>query len=203
MKTRIFSALLFTVSFFFLWGCAPKGWQQSQDEYKKGNIHAAVQWAAATLVEKPNYEDAILFLQKVLPEIYDDYLKQSKVSESKKDWDQAVLIYKNIVWFGEVVAKIPPQINEDTKEKIVFATLDVSEELENATNKAAEAHYNKGLSFENSSKSKEAAKEYSKAIEYVPATKMLKKDTKECVRTRLKEWLLCPLKTSVVKPSSE
>lgn len=150
------------------YGCSPKAWEFAQKEYSQGNIYEAVKWSASTLKEKPNYKDAIVFLSSVLPTTYNDLYPKAKSSESRSDWDNAVGIYRQITRISDVVKTIPPQTDEDTKAIVKFETKDVSSELENAINKAAEKHYNAGINLENSSRSKDAAKEYTKALEYIP-----------------------------------
>jgi tetratricopeptide (TPR) repeat protein len=162
--------LLFCCAFFIilLWGCTPKGWEYAQKEYAQGNNYEAVKWTASTLREKPNYKDAVVFLSNVLPTIYNDLHQKAKASESRNDWDNAVAWYRQLKSISDIVQSIPPQTDEDTKAVVKFETKDVSSELDNAINKAAELHYNAGVNLENSSRSKEAAKEYTKALEYIP-----------------------------------
>ena len=158
--------VLFLVS--LLGGCSPKSWESAQKEYSKGNIYEAVRLSARTLKEKPNFTEAIVFLSDVLPSTYNDLYQKAKSSEAKNDWDNAVDMYRQITEISDVAKSILPQTNEDTGETVKFETKDVSSELENAINKAAELHYNAGLNFEDLSKSKDAAKEYTKALEYIP-----------------------------------
>lgn len=167
MKNVFYLFIAFLVVAIF-YGCSPKTWEFAQREYANGNIYEAVKWSASTLKEKPNYKDAIVFLSSVLPTTYNDLYPKAKSSESRSDWDNAVGIYRQITRISDVVKTIPPQTDEDTKAIVKFETKDVSSELENAINKAAEKHYNAGINLENSSRSKDAAKEYTKALEYIP-----------------------------------
>ncbi len=162
---NLFGVLLFVTIFY---SCTPKSWELAQREYSKGNIYEAVMWSASTLREKPNYKDAIVFLTGVLPTTYNDLNQKAKSSESRNDWDNAVDIYRQIAKISDIVKSILPQTDEDTKTVVKFETKDVSSELENAINKAAELHYNAGVNLENSSRSKDAAKEYTKALEFIP-----------------------------------
>jgi len=161
-----FFVVLFSVAVFF--GCSPKAWEFAQQEYSRGNIYEAVKWSASTLREKPNYTDAIVFLSDVLPTTYNNLSQKAKTAESKNDWDTAVDVYRQIAQISDIAKSILPQTNEDTKAIVKFETKDVSSELENAINKAAELHYNSAINLENSSRTKDAAKEYTKALSYIP-----------------------------------
>jgi len=164
---NVFSLFIILFTIVLFWGCTPKAWEYSQVEYSKGNIYEAVKWSASTLKENPNYKEAIVFLSDVLPSTYNDLYQEAKSSEAKNDWDNAVEIYRQITKISDVAKSILPQTDEDTEAIVKFETKDVSSELENAINKAAELHYKAGINFENSSRSKDAAKEYTKALEYI------------------------------------
>ena len=165
---NVFYLFVVLLSVAIFYGCTPKAWEFAQREYSNGNIYEAVKWSASTLREKPNYKDAIVFLSGVLPTTYNDLYQKAKSSESRKDWDNAVSLYRQLKSISEIAQTIPPQTDEDTKAVVKFETKDVSSELDNAINKAAELHYNAGVNMENSSRSKDAAKEYTKALEYIP-----------------------------------
>lgn len=158
--------VLLLISLFV--GCTPKEWEYAQKEYSQGNIYEAVKWSAKTLREKPNYKDAIVFLSDVLPSTYNNLYQEAKSAEAQKNWDKAVYIYRQITKISDVAKSILPQKDEDTNTIVKFETKDVSSELGNAINKAAESHYNAGVNFENSSRPKDAAKEYTKALEFIP-----------------------------------
>jgi tetratricopeptide (TPR) repeat protein len=165
---NIFYLFVVLLSVTIFYGCTPKAWELAQSEYSRGNIYEAVKWSASTLREKPNYKDAIVFLSDVLPTTFNNLYQKAKSSEARNDWDNAVDIYRQITKISDVAKSILPQTDEDTKAVVKFETKDVSSELENAINKAAELHYNAGVNFENSSRSKDAAKEYTKALEFIP-----------------------------------
>ncbi|HAY34160.1 MAG TPA: hypothetical protein DCY06_08480 [Bacteroidetes bacterium] len=167
MKNIFYLFLVFLTATIF-WGCSPKSWEFAQNEYSRGNIYEAVKWSASTLREKPNYKDAVVFLSNVLPTTYNDLYQKAKSSEARNNWDDAVGWYRQLKAISDIAQSIPPQTDEDTKAVVKFETKDVSSELDNAINKAAEFHYNAAVNFENSSKSKDAAKEYTKALEYIP-----------------------------------
>ncbi len=167
MKKIFYLFVVLLTAVIFL-GCSPKSWEIAQREYSNGNIYEAVKWSASTLREKPNYKDAVVFLSNVLPTTYNDLYQKAKSSESRNDWDNAVTLYRQLKSISDIAQSIPPQTDEDTKAIVKFETKDVSSELDNAINKAAELHYNAGLNLENSSRSKDAAKEYTKALEFIP-----------------------------------
>lgn len=160
--TIVFGIILLAIS-----GCAPKMWEYAQKEYAAGNMFYAIKYSAETLHEKPNYKDAITMLKNTIPMMYGSLLEKAKDYESHEDWDSAVDTYKQIKSISDIAESIPPQTDEDSKEVIKFNTKNVSNELENAINHAAEKHYKMALNYENGYRSKDAAKEYSRAMDYV------------------------------------
>jgi len=165
---NVFYLFVVLLSVAIFYGCTPKAWEYAQTAYSSGDIYNAVKWTASTLKEKPNYKEAVAFLSNILPTSYNDLSQKAKSYEARNDWDNAVSVYRYITSISDVVKTILPQTDEDTKAIVKYEAKDVSSELDNAINKAAELHYNAGLNLENSSRSKDAAKEYTKALEYIP-----------------------------------
>ena len=160
-------SLLCSISFVLLVGCAPKMWEYAQKEYAAGNMFYAIKYSVETLREKPNYKDAVVLLKNILPITYNSLQEKVDNYKATEDWDNVVDTYKQIQSISEIVETIPPQTDEDTKEVTKFDSKNVSQELENAINHAAEKHYKTALGYERTSNSKEAAKEYRRAMDYV------------------------------------
>jgi TolB-like protein len=176
MKTTVNNRTPITVGFLLfatlvLWGCAPQAWKSAEHAYQSGDIVSSVRYTAQTLREKPGYEDAINFITRIFPSTYEDYYSRAKRAESINDWDEAFKLYTTIKTLSDIVAGIPKQTDPNTKTLIQFPTKNVESEIQVATNKAAEKHYQNALSLENAGKHKDAAKAFTRALEYISGYK--------------------------------
>lgn len=160
-------AVLFSLIIFAGAGCSPASWSHAERAFKAGDMVAAVRYAVQTLREEPGYADAVDFLALELPRSYDNYNTRAQRAERAGDWDEAYNLYGDILAMSDAVRGLPPQIHEDTKQTVTFATRDVESEYQNARKRAAEKHYNAGLSYEGQGMAKDAAKEFSRALDYI------------------------------------
>ena len=165
----LFLSLITTV--LLISGCAPASWNLAQKSYQQGDIVGAVRYSAQTLREKPNYGKAVAFLRDELPRTYDGLLQKAKNAESAKNWDDAHQFYKTIKTLSDLVASLPRQTDPQTKISINFQTKDVNAEITKSAENAAEKHYQDGLSLEKGGKNKDAAKKFSKAMEFISGYK--------------------------------
>ena len=148
-------------------GCGPASWSHAERAFKAGDMVAAVRHAVQTLREEPGYADAVDFLSRELPRAYDDYSVRAQRAERAGDWDEAHRLYTDILAMSDAVRGLPPQVHEDTKQTVTFATKDVEKEYQNARKNAADKHYKAGLSFETQGMAKDAAKEFSRTLDYI------------------------------------
>ena len=148
-------------------GCGPASWSHAERAFKAGDMVAAVRYAVQTLREEPGYADAVDFLARELPRSYDDYSTRAQRAERAGDWDEAYRLYGDILAMSDEVRGLPPQVHEDTKQTVTFATKDVEREYQNARKNAADKHYKAGLSYESQGMAKDAAKEFSRTLDYV------------------------------------
>lgn len=166
-----FKSLLLSISIFLVCistlGCAPHSWKMAQRAHESGDIVAAVKYSVQSLKEKPGYEDAIDFLSSQLPRFYDDLYARAQRAERANDWDEAFILYDNILTISDAVRSLPPQTHPKTKYAVSFSTRDVETERLSARTNAAEKHYESGLSFESQGRSKDAAKAFSRALSYI------------------------------------
>ncbi|MBI5476664.1 MAG: hypothetical protein HY964_08005 [Ignavibacteriales bacterium] len=158
---------LFLFTTFIFNGCAPKAWESAKRAHEAGDIVSSVRYTAQTLREKPGYEDATNFLTNLFPSTYEEYYSRAKKAESVNDWDEAFKLYTTIKTLSDIVGGIPKQKDPKTETMISFSTKNVDNEIDNATKNAAEKHYQNALSFENSGKHKDAAKAYTRSLEYI------------------------------------
>ncbi len=163
--------VLLTIATFIFIGCAPKAWESAKRAHEAGDIVSSVRYTSQTLREKPGYEDAINFLTSIFPSTYEDYYSRAKRAESINDWDEAFKLHTTIKTLSDIVAGIPKQTDPKTKTIISFPTKNVDSEIDVATKKAAEKHYQNGISLENASKHKDAAKAFTRSLEYLSGYK--------------------------------
>lgn len=171
MKKNTYILIVILLVSIIWYGCAPKSWNYAQQEATSGNNVAAIYHIASTLKEEPNYSDAIKLLQEILPVTFRDIYDKAQSSQNLNDWDSAVQYYLKIEEINNIIGSIAHQKDEETGKFITFERMDISKNLADAKEKAAELHYQNGQKFEQTSKFKEAAKEYSKALEFSPGYK--------------------------------
>lgn len=163
--------VLMNISLFFMIfifnGCTPKAWDSAKRAYEAGDVVSSVRYTSQTLREKPGYEDAVNFLTNLFPSTYEDYYSRAKKAESMNDWDEAFKLYTTIKTLSDIIVGIPKQKDPKTENLISFSTKNVDNEINNATKNAAEKHYLNALSLENSGKYKDAAKAYTRSLEYI------------------------------------
>jgi tetratricopeptide (TPR) repeat protein len=168
MKAAIpFPGLWIFLTVFSLAGCSPASWRISEQAYRAGDMVRAVQYAVQTLRENPGYADALDFLSRQLPVTYESYEARARRAESAEDWDEAFALYQDITAMSDAVASLPPQRHEDTGQIVDLPTRTVDEGLRRTRNRAAEQHYAAGLRMEERGMAKEAAKEFSRTLEYI------------------------------------
>ncbi len=165
MKSLILA--LFGLSLLIVAGCGPASWSHAERAYRAGDMVAAVRYAVQTLREEPGYADAVDFLARELPRTYEDYSSRAQRAERAGDWDEAYRLYSEILAMSDEVRSLPPQVHEDTKQTVTFATKDVEREHQNARKNAADKHYKAGISYEGQGMAKDAAKEFSRTLDYI------------------------------------
>lgn len=164
---RSFPLLVVASIIVILNGCSPAAWNQAERSYKAGDMVSAVRYAAQTLREKPGYADAVDFLKRELAPAYEDYYARARRAEGANDWDEAFALYSDIQAMSDAVQGLPPQKHEDTGEIVTFPAKNVDKELQAARQNAAESHYQAAVSYERQKLAKDAAKEFSKSLDYI------------------------------------
>ena len=182
MKNLLFPSFLTLVfALLCLTGCAGKHgklMESAQASYRANDYEAALRDAVMALKHKPDYDKA----QNMAPTFFNAAVevRQNKVKslESSSDrfrWDGIVAEYKGLVEINTLVKNLPPLIHKKTKQRITFETQDYSTQLRQASDNAAEAHYQEGIRIADSSgdieTQKRAAKEFKMVAEFVPGYK--------------------------------
>ncbi|MEX2189806.1 MAG: hypothetical protein WEB33_03795 [Bacteroidota bacterium] len=152
---------------FVLIGCSSGPWGLSEKAYRSGDMVNAVRYAVETLREDPGHAEALDFLSRELPGIYDNTYAQAQRAEGANDWDLAYMLYEDILTMSDAVRSLPPQTHEDSGQMVTLRTRNVETEFQNARRQAAEKHYTAGISFEDKGMAKDAAKEYARALDYI------------------------------------
>ncbi|GJQ21408.1 MAG: hypothetical protein HBSIN02_17630 [Bacteroidia bacterium] len=161
-------SLLIIAFGFLLGGCSPASWRMAERAYNAGDIVSAVAYAVQTLRENPGYADALDFLARELPVAYESFATRAQRAERAGDWDTAFALYEDITAMSDAVGSLPSQRHEDTGQIVQLPTRVVDDELRNARLQAAEQHYAAGLRMEEQQMAKDAAKEFSRTLEYLP-----------------------------------
>ncbi len=182
MKNLIFPSFLTLVfALLCVTGCAGKHgklMESAQASYRVNDYEAALRDAVMALKHKPDYEKAQNFAPtffKAAVEARQNKIKGFQASSSKFRWDGLVAEYKGLIEINRLVKGLPPLIHKKTKQRITFETADYSTPLRQASENAAEVHYQEGIRIADSGSDvetqKRAAKEFKTVQEFVPGYK--------------------------------
>ena len=182
MKNLLFPSFLTLVfALLCLPGCAGKHgklMESAQASYRVNHYEAALRDAVMALKHKPDYDKAQNFAPTFFNAAVEARQNKIKALESSSDrfrWDGIVAEYKGLIEVNTLVKNLPPLIHKKTKQRITFETQDYSTPLRQASDSAAEAHYQEGLRIADSGgdveTQKRAAKEFKRVEEFVPGYK--------------------------------
>lgn len=182
MKNLLFSSFLtFVFVLLCLTGCAGKHgelMESAQASYRANDYEAALRDAVMALKHKPDYGKAQNFAPtffNAAVETRQNKIKSLQASSGKFRWDGLVAEYKGLIEINGLVKSLPPLIHKKTKQRITFETQDYSTQLRQASENAAEAHYQAGIRIADEGADvdtqKRAAKEFKAAQEFVPGYK--------------------------------
>ena len=182
MKNLFFSSFLTVVfALLCLTGCAGKAgklMESAQASYRVNDYEAALRDTVMALKHKPDYEKAQNFVPTFFKAAVEARQRKIKTLESSSDkfrWDGLVAEYKGLIEINTLVKSLPPLIHKKTKQRITFETQNYSVPLRQASEQAAETHYQEGIriadSADNAETQKRAAKEFKKVQEYVSGYK--------------------------------
>ena len=180
MKHSLFtSLLLLIVVSLFLTGCAGKAGKlmnSAETNYRVHDYEAALRDTVTALRYNPNYVKAQNFVQlyfKAAVQAEQSKLKMLESSSSeltssgKFRCDEIVEAYRGLVRINTLVSDLPSLIHKKTKERITFGIRDYSMQLDEATETAAEVHYQRGVRIAASSDDVETQKQAAKAFKRV------------------------------------
>ena len=177
----ITSILPFIIVSMCISGClgkAGKYMESAQANYQVNDYEGALRDAVSALRINPNYvkaQDFVTTYFKAAVKTRQNKLQRLETSSDKFRYDQIVAEYRGLVDINTLVSNLPPLIHKKTKERITFGITDYSRQLSEASQKAAEVHYQEGISLAKSGADvetqKSAAKEFRKATEFVPGYK--------------------------------
>ena len=182
MKNLLFPSFLTLVfALLCLTGCAGKHgklMESAQASYRVNDYEAALRDAVMALKHKPDYDKAQNFAPtffNAAVEVRQNKIKSLESSPDRFRWDGIVAEYKGLIEVNTLVKNLPPLIHKKTKQRITFETQDYSTQLRQASENAAEAHYQEGIRIADSAgdveTQKRAAKEFKMVAEFVPGYK--------------------------------
>ena len=164
-------------------GCAtPHGnlMKSAQVNYQANQYEAALRDAVGALKLKPDFTDAQDMIETFFKAAVDERESKIKSLEATPDrfkWDGLVAEYKALIEINRLVKNLPPMAltHKKTARRLVFDTKDYTDQLAQASERAAEAHYQEGIRIAASGgdvdTQKKAAKQFRAATEYVPGYK--------------------------------
>lgn len=201
---HILSILTLMCVLLFLTGCASKHGElmkSAQTNYQTNQYEAALHDAVAALKLKPDYDkaqDFVVTFFNAAVEVRENQIKTLEATPSKFKWDGIVAEYKGLIKINNLVKNLPPTalVHKKTKQRIVFNIKDYTSPLSEASEKAAEVHYQEGIRIAASAgdvdTQKAAAKEFKKAEEFVPGYKDASIRYEESRRAGVKKMAILP-----------
>lgn len=208
---RFLSIVMLMCVLPFLTGCATKHGKlmdSAQMNYQANQYEAALRDAVAALKLKPDYDKAqdfvVTFFNGAV-KARENKIKSLEATPSQFKWDGIVAEYKGLIEINNLVKNLPPTalVHKKTKQRITFDTKDYTNQLGEAAHKAAEVHYQKGISTAASSNDvdtqKAAAKEFKKAEEFVPGYKDAGIRYEESRRAGVKKMAIMPFEDKTDK----
>lgn len=179
----VLSILTIMCTSLMVTGCAtPHGnlMKSAQANYQANQYEAALRDAVGALKLKPDFTDAQDMIEtffKGAVDVRESRIKSLEAAPDKFKWDGIVAEYKALIEINQLVKNLPPMAltHKETARRLVFDTKDYTDQLAQASERAAEAHYQEGIRIAASSgdvdTQKKAAKAFRSATEYVPGYK--------------------------------
>ena len=164
MRLVFISFLLFVI--LFLCGCATftqhgQAYKKAEFCYNAGDFDGAVTNSIDSLSIKPTYQKASLLIKKATPQAYEKHEKIARGLEDQAEWDNAITEYDTLLRMSKRLSELGT----------TYSTIDtqgIMQKRENAIQKAAKAHYSKGIRLMDSKSYNEAAKEFKRAQDFIP-----------------------------------
>ena len=204
MKNLRCLTVLTLMCIVLLTSCATKHgdlMKRAQANYQTNRYEAALQDTVAALKLKPDYaqaQDLVVTFFDAAVKVRENKIRSLEATPSKFKWDEIVAEYKGLIEINSLVSNLPPTalIHKRTKQRLVFNIKDYTPQLNPASEKAAEVHYQEGLliaaSGNDVNTQKKAAKEFKKAEEYVPGYKDASIRYEESRRAGVKKMAILP-----------
>ena len=178
MKNLGFSNMLtLVVVSLCLTGCGGKHSEfmdRAQANYRVKDYNAALRDTVTALQYNPNYEKAQTYVKAFFDtavRVHKDNINALENTSDRFKWDQLVIEYEGLIEVNSLVNSLPPLTNRKTSQPITFDIKDYTVELNNAAEKAAEAHYQEGIRLaefsDDPDTQKRAAKEFKRVEEFV------------------------------------
>ena len=195
--------VLLIISIALAAGCAAlkqygKLERSARQHYVAGRFDSAVFDCVKSLRLNPKYEKAQILLQDAFRAAVKEHEREIRRLEgldAKFKWDNIVREYEALIKVNEAVSDLPTLIDKRTGEIIKFNIKDYTAHLTEAKSKAAEAHYQEGLrlsKLEGIEIQKQAAKEFKKALSFVPGYKDAEVRYEESRRAGIKRMAIIP-----------
>jgi len=165
MKLVFVFFLIFVV--LFLCGCAAftqhgQAYKKAEFCYNAGDFDGAVTNSIDSLSIKPTYQKASLLIKKATPQAYEKHEKIARGLEDQAEWDSAITEYDTLLRMSKRLSEL------GTIYSTIIDTQGIMQKRENAIQKAAKAHYSKGIRLMDSKSYNEAAKEFKRAQDFIP-----------------------------------
>ena len=201
---RVPSVLTLMCVLLSLTGCAGKHgklMESAQLNYQANEYEVALHDAVAALKLKPDYDkaqDFVVTFFNAAVHAREDKIKALEATPGPFKWEVIVAEYKGLIAINNLVNHLPPAalVHKKTKQRITFDTKDYTNLLNQASEKAAEAYYQEGMSIAASSDDvdtqKAAAKAFKKAEDFVPGYKDAYIRYEESRRAGVKKMVILP-----------
>lgn len=178
IKNSVFWGILtLIVGSLWLTGCGGRHSEfmdSAHANYRAKDYNAALRDTVSALQYNPNYEKAQNYVKAFFDTAVRVHQERIGILERTSDrfkWDQLVMEYEGLVEVNSLVRSLPPLTHKKTLQPITFEIKDYTAELNDAIEKAAEAHYQEGIRLaelsDDPDTQKRAAKEFKIVEEFI------------------------------------
>jgi hypothetical protein len=142
-------------------------YRDAKRAHKRGDLDRAVFLLVHKLRDKPDHVKSAELLQTVLPAAYERHHREVQKARGRQDRGSLVDEYRAIAKLSDHVETLPAVVGKGGH-RYEFETQDVSAELQEALETAADHHYRNGVSLLEHGGGRQAADQFAAAMRYIP-----------------------------------
>ncbi|MDD2229148.1 MAG: CsgG/HfaB family protein [Candidatus Cloacimonetes bacterium] len=175
MHKRVIILMILLMA-LFISACSQNGryYRKAKKNYERGNVETAVIEACRSLRIKPDSkkaQDLLVQVWKQAIKNHDQNVADLEQNNDTYSYEQILQEHLNLKELASQVNNLPPLVNPDTGYRVMLNVPDLSKEIANSRENAAEAHYQAGVRYTKMSRTldiqRKAAQEFKAAMSFI------------------------------------